>query len=120
MAIVDYPLGTVRFNDSETVITATVPLDDALFVVGDLPGDLIPTRDATFEGPITGTITGPGRFKVEIWRGTDHADGKNPWRTSESQFPGGITEADSPIVINTGGPVKRMDDVTWEITAAGQ
>lgn len=121
MALVDYSLGTVRLDDGATVITATVPLDDSLFVADELPGDdPIPTRAAEFEGPITVTITGLGSVVLQVWRGTGHADGRNPWRTSESLFPGGMTEADSPLVIATGGPVKKMDDVSWELSTAGQ
>ena len=117
MAIVEYPLAEITLRGRETVIRAITLLDDALFVADELPGDApIPARDADFEGPITLTITGPGAIHIDVWRGTDHNDGKNPWRTSDTLFPNGLTEADSPLSIATGGPVRRMDQVTWQLS----
>ncbi len=119
MAIVDYLLGSAAFKDRTTVVTATVPLDDSLFIPDDLPGDdPVPTFDAEFEGPITLTIAGPGRVIINIWRGTGQEDGRNPWRSSESLFPGGMTAG--VFVIDTGGAVKALDDITSRIHAEGQ
>ncbi len=89
--------------------SATVKVDDAFI---DADGN--PDPDIEFESSIIITTTGPGRIKIDIWRGADGADsGRNPWRSSEDQFPDGIREADSPVVIATGGPVKRLDDISW-------
>ncbi len=106
MALVDYSLAQCG------IVTATVPVDDSDI---DAEGNIDP--DARFEGPISITLSGPGAASVSVWQGDDGPDsGRNPWRTSESQYPGGITEDDSPIVVPTGGPVKKLSDVSWSLS----
>ncbi len=111
MAIVDLTLGVHVLG--LTRVSATVPIDDATID----PDTGNPAPDVEFEGPITVTITGPGRVVIDVWRGDGGPDsGRNPWRTSESSFPGGLTEDDSPQTIATGGPVKKLDDISWRTT----
>lgn len=118
MALVEIPLGVAMFSNGASTFTATVLVDETDI---DPTGD--PVFDATFEGPITVIVVGPGAFRVDIWR-TPYQDGNAVWRSSESQFPGGITDgdapADDPLLINTGGPVQSLDDVVWNIQARGQ
>ena len=94
-------------------MSATVPIDDTN--IDPVTGD--PDPDAAFLGDIIVSITGPGMLFVDIWRGTDQT--KNPWRTTRTRFPDGMPSG-PPIGFPTGGPVKKLSDVTWRITAAGQ
>ena len=109
MALVDFTLARCG------IVTATVPIDES-----DIDAEGNPDPDATFEGPITVTIDGPGAAEALIWRGDDGPDsGRNPWRTSVSQYPDGLTAGDSPLVIATGGPVKKLSDVSWSLSFWG-
>jgi hypothetical protein len=111
MPVVDYPLGRAEFNNATTVMSASVPIDDA--DIDPVTGD--PDPDAVFQGDIVVTVTGPGFMDVCIWRGADQT--KPAWRDSRNQYPAGITAADSTLTFNTGGPVKKLSDISWVITA---
>ena len=112
MAIVDFTLGVHVLG--ATRVSATVPIDDATID----PDTGNPAPDVDFEGPITLIIEGPGRVILEVWRIEDGPDsGRNPWRSSLGQFPDGMTEADSPFIIPTGGAVQSLDDIpSWRTT----
>ena len=112
MPLVDYPLGRSEFCNGATVISATVPIDDGN--IDPVTGDADP--DTAFEGDIIVTITGPGIVFVDIWRGTDQT--KNPWRTTRSRYPDGMP-AGPPLGFPTGGPVKKLSDITWQTSAQG-
>jgi hypothetical protein len=111
MAIVDFPVGRAEFNNGATVMSATVPLDEA--DIDPVTGD--PYPDARFQGNVTIVVTGPGRFDVSIWRGTDQT--RDPWKTSKGLYPYGVAASDSPVSIRLGGPVKQWDAATWAVTA---
>ena len=119
--LVDYPLGSMSFRDGATIVLLTVPLDDALFVPGPLPGDdPEPLPDARFEGDLTLSVTGSsGWATFKIWRNANHNDGEEPWRGSDLTRPGGVTEASGPLVVKLVGRKRRLDDVTVELKAAG-
>ena len=107
--IVDFFLGRAEFRNGASVMSAWVPIDDS--AIDPVTGDADP--DVKLEGPIIADIAGPGVFTVKVWRGTDQT--KNPWREIV-----GLVEADSPLEFPTGGPVRKLSDITWQITCRGQ
>lgn len=116
MALVTVPFSAGTMHDGATVVSATIVVDDS-----DLDPEGSPVFDAKLEGPFTVTVTGPGYAVIDLYRGaTDRSSGRDPWRTSELLFPDGITEADSPFEIRTGGPVKFLNAVFAYVKVSGQ
>jgi len=113
MATVDFPLSYGTFDNGATVVSATVPIDDT--DLDPVTGD--PDPDTLFLGDIVATITGPGCIFVDIWRGADQT--KPAWRTTRSQYPDGLVAADSPVIFPTGGPVRKLSDISWLVSAQG-
>lgn len=120
MAFAEYTLAYARVWSPAGYTVARVwsTIDEADFLPPDIPGDPPgdnPDPEAELGPEIVIEITGPGRVRVDAWR-SNQAEGQAPWRSTDEIAPDGLTAADSPMSIATGGPVRFVKSVRVRAT----